>query len=144
MPVRFIHGGQAIVGGTLNGRMSIWDIHTRRKQYLTFDGPSCIRAVSACYITSSDTLLIATGNSERGCPPSVVVWKAQEVYHSSSISASSNKHAGKDKLVRMLQWFTYCFAAMLVLMYLVELYEARAEQLTLVLVDVDEGHQSLM
>ncbi|KAH9933283.1 WD40-repeat-containing domain protein, partial [Fomitopsis serialis] len=28
MPVRFIHGGQAVVGGTLNGCMSIWDIHT--------------------------------------------------------------------------------------------------------------------
>lgn len=38
MPVRLIHGGNALIGGTSDRRMLLWDINTCRKQRLIFDG----------------------------------------------------------------------------------------------------------
>ncbi|KAI0363917.1 WD40 repeat-like protein [Pilatotrama ljubarskyi] len=46
IPVRFLHGDHALIGGTLNGKVNIWDVHSRKKQSLTLDGT---------FVTSSPT-----------------------------------------------------------------------------------------
>ncbi|KAI0366439.1 WD40 repeat-like protein [Pilatotrama ljubarskyi] len=40
VPVRFLHGDHALLGGTSNGKVNIWDVYSRRKQSLTLDGIS--------------------------------------------------------------------------------------------------------
>ena len=38
IPVRFIHGGHALIGGTSNGQVNIWDVYSRLKQPLLLRG----------------------------------------------------------------------------------------------------------
>ncbi len=38
LPVRFVHGDHALIGGALHGRVNLWDIYSRRKQVLTIGG----------------------------------------------------------------------------------------------------------
>lgn len=38
IPVRFIHGGNAVVGGTSDGKMHFWDVFSRRKQSFSLQG----------------------------------------------------------------------------------------------------------
>ncbi|KAI0363071.1 WD40 repeat-like protein [Pilatotrama ljubarskyi] len=38
IPVHFLHGDHAIIGGTLHGQVNIWDIYSRRKQQLAMGG----------------------------------------------------------------------------------------------------------
>ncbi|KAH9919202.1 WD40-repeat-containing domain protein [Epithele typhae] len=40
IPVQFVHGGGAILGGAFKGKVCIWDIHSRLKQPLAFQGQS--------------------------------------------------------------------------------------------------------
>ena len=37
IPVRFLHGDHAIIGGTSDGRVNVWDIHSRRKQPISLE-----------------------------------------------------------------------------------------------------------
>ena len=34
LPVRFIHGGHALMGGTSTAQVNIWDVYSRRRQPL--------------------------------------------------------------------------------------------------------------
>ncbi|KAH9853715.1 WD40-repeat-containing domain protein [Lenzites betulinus] len=38
VPISFLHGDHALIGGTSNGKLNIWDIYSRRKQSLALDG----------------------------------------------------------------------------------------------------------
>lgn len=38
IPVSFLHGDHALMGGTSNGKFNIWDIYSRRKQSIALDG----------------------------------------------------------------------------------------------------------
>ncbi|KAH9847484.1 WD40-repeat-containing domain protein [Lenzites betulinus] len=38
LPVRFLHGDHALIGGSLHGRVNMWDVYSRRKQPLVLDG----------------------------------------------------------------------------------------------------------
>ena len=51
MPVRFLHGDHAIIGGTSDGRVNIWDIYSRGKQPMAL-GRKC-RGTYILYLSSN-------------------------------------------------------------------------------------------
>ncbi len=50
IPVRFLHGDHAIVGGTSNGQVNVWDVFSRLKQSLRITG-------AFLFLSSAETII---------------------------------------------------------------------------------------
>ncbi|TFY62460.1 hypothetical protein EVJ58_g3838 [Rhodofomes roseus] len=126
IPVRFTHGGNAVIGGTSDGRMFIWDIYTRRKQPLSFHSRTCVLALSSRYDVKTDTFLIVTGVFNHGTPSPVVIWKAQEYYDRRLLGDVLEQPASRNIVLVCITWTITWTAvsllAILLLLYCVELY----------------------
>lgn len=48
LPVRFVHGDHALIGGTLHGDVHLWDVYSRGKQVLTIGSMHCLQSSSSC------------------------------------------------------------------------------------------------
>ncbi|KAH9831925.1 uncharacterized protein C8Q71DRAFT_726464 [Rhodofomes roseus] len=118
VPVGFIHGGNAVVGGTSDGQMYVWDIFSRRKQQLSFDGPVRVLAVAGRYDDNSDTFFIATGVFNRGSPSPIVIWKAQE------FCDAQGKPAGRNIVFTIVWWSVTLLFAIFAILFSVELFHA--------------------
>ena len=60
IPVIFVHGDSALLGGTTNGQLNLWEIYSRRKQPLVLEGepyPSSARVISEA-ATQVDSLCL--------------------------------------------------------------------------------------
>ncbi|KAH9834088.1 WD40-repeat-containing domain protein [Rhodofomes roseus] len=106
IPIRFIHGGNALVGGTSDGKMHVWDLHTLRKQHLPFNGNVEVLAISGHYNQERDAFLIATGVLNRGSPSPVVLWKAQEYVDRRQFSDVLERPAKRSMLSTAMLWLT--------------------------------------
>ncbi|OJT09096.1 SUN domain-containing protein 3 [Trametes pubescens] len=54
VPISFLHSDHALMGGTSNGKLNIWDIYSRKKQPLALDGSRKITRFASNTSISSD------------------------------------------------------------------------------------------
>ncbi|KAI0355760.1 WD40 repeat-like protein [Trametes cingulata] len=78
IPVCFLHGDHALMGGTSHGKVNIWDVYSRKKQSLALGGEISVLAVAAHYDEARDVFFVATGLFNRGAPSSIVLWRTRE------------------------------------------------------------------
>ncbi|KAI0712370.1 WD40-repeat-containing domain protein [Earliella scabrosa] len=79
IPVMFIHGGHAVVGGTTSGVVGIWDLRSSQKiQDLNHQPHDRVLALAAYYDHCADRFLIATGTYGRRGQPTLRWWVAEE------------------------------------------------------------------
>ncbi|KAH9944939.1 WD40-repeat-containing domain protein [Epithele typhae] len=79
LPVRFLHQGTAIFGGTSNGKVNIWNIYNRLKQSLSLGEGECVFAIDSFYDASTDSFYIATGVFNKNAACRIILWKAVDV-----------------------------------------------------------------
>ncbi|KAJ8463966.1 hypothetical protein ONZ51_g9904 [Trametes cubensis] len=80
IPVLFIHGAAAIVGGNLQGDVHLWDVSSGRKLHsLVHAKDDQIFALAAYYDAELDNFFIATGILRGTSGASVILWKAEEL-----------------------------------------------------------------
>ncbi|KAH9914785.1 WD40-repeat-containing domain protein [Epithele typhae] len=79
LPVRFLHQGTAIFGGTSNGKINIWNIYNRLKQSLSLGEGECVFAIDSFYDASTDGFYIATGVFNKDAACRIILWKAVDV-----------------------------------------------------------------
>ncbi|KAL1938897.1 hypothetical protein VTO73DRAFT_11277 [Trametes versicolor] len=76
-------------GGTLHGKVNMWDIYSRLKQPLALDNGVSVLALGAHYDDETDDFFIATGIFNPRSPCSIVLWKTKESRKRRRASASS-------------------------------------------------------
>ncbi|KAH7917003.1 hypothetical protein BV22DRAFT_1135792 [Leucogyrophana mollusca] len=83
VPVRFIHRGFAVLGGSTTGDVRIWDAGTGQHLHVLHHPKNdVILATAAYYSRSEDKFLIATGTCTlRGGRPYIELWQAADVYN---------------------------------------------------------------
>ncbi|PIL24702.1 hypothetical protein GSI_12588 [Ganoderma sinense ZZ0214-1] len=76
-PVLFVHGGNAVLGGSAVGQVGLWDVTTQRKHFtLRLQDKDRVLALAAHYDRSHDRFFIATGISNPDAEEAVVIWSA--------------------------------------------------------------------
>ncbi|KAI0055794.1 WD40 repeat-like protein [Artomyces pyxidatus] len=63
LPVRFLHDGFALLGGSYAGNIRIWDIDSGDRLQVLRHGDCLVQALAPCYVAKTDTFLIATGTA---------------------------------------------------------------------------------
>ncbi|KAG1882173.1 WD40-repeat-containing domain protein [Suillus subluteus] len=92
VPVKYIHSGFAVMGGSTSGQLNIWDFSTRKiLQTLTHHDCDKILAIDAHVntgTTGGDLFMIAAGVSQIGSgESSVQLWRAVEIDACKGVSA---------------------------------------------------------
>ncbi|KAG1908671.1 uncharacterized protein F5891DRAFT_974016 [Suillus fuscotomentosus] len=84
VPVKYIHGGFAVMGGSTSGQLNIWDFSTHKiLQTLTHDDCDRILAIDAhvhAGTTGKNLFMIAAGVSQLGSgKSSIQLWHTVEI-----------------------------------------------------------------
>ncbi|OSD03005.1 WD40 repeat-like protein [Trametes coccinea BRFM310] len=80
VPVMFVHGGHALLGGSTCGMMHLWNVHNGRLHQKFSLGPSRnVMAIDANYNAAADRFLLAAGVCDKGTSTSVVIWMARDI-----------------------------------------------------------------
>ncbi|OJT02572.1 hypothetical protein TRAPUB_6894 [Trametes pubescens] len=95
IPVLYIHGGYAIIGGSTLGYAYIWVVKTelpQKQQILKVPGGLKVLSVAAHYDEDTDEFSIATGLADDD-HPSVVIWTAREPKATAAAEAAAEAAA---------------------------------------------------
>ncbi|KAI0744910.1 WD40-repeat-containing domain protein [Earliella scabrosa] len=77
IPVVFIHGGHAIVCGSIGGRVSIWFVDSGRKlPSLLVPNDEKVLAIAGYYDADLDRFVVATGLMNEQTKSSIIIWTA--------------------------------------------------------------------
>ncbi|CDO72145.1 hypothetical protein BN946_scf184962.g88 [Trametes cinnabarina] len=90
VPVIFVHGGHALLGGSTTGTVHLWNVHNGRvHQKFSLGHRNSVMAISANYNPAADRFLIAAGitNGPTDSAP-VVIWVARNIGRRHKVSAT--------------------------------------------------------
>ncbi|KAJ2994492.1 hypothetical protein NUW54_g7542 [Trametes sanguinea] len=101
VPVRFVHGGHALLGGSTAGTAHLWNVHNGRlHQKFSLTPSTKVMTVDANYDASTDRFLIAAGVSDGGTSAPVIVWMARDIGRRPAAGKASVMWPSLHELIR--------------------------------------------
>ncbi|KAI0650958.1 hypothetical protein C8Q79DRAFT_924090 [Trametes meyenii] len=97
VPILFIHGGRALMGGSTVGEVDIWAVDLQRKMHsLPLHHHKKVLAIAAHYSEDIHRLFIATGIFNESGHSDCVIWSAQSLGPSTTSETDSQAASQAD------------------------------------------------
>ncbi|OSD01991.1 WD40 repeat-like protein [Trametes coccinea BRFM310] len=102
VPVLYVHGGNAILGGSTAGVLDLWYVEgtlSRKMQTFPIPGGGRVASIAAHYNVDHDQFLIAAGVASDESGSFVNLWKAEDGRLEDTVALASGSAADADDLV---------------------------------------------